>query len=168
MADGWKFDVDLFLEPWTFWRKCASWNSMKLHRQLMKWVHNTSIMICEPVNLPLKKSEWKPSVMKILSTSTSPSEIYGKINLPVEITTPSNLGPSIIYVIYAIYANIVFYLETSHKKLIFLQTVEVVKSRFIHIKWTHSLSQHLFHPQNRKSPTSVHTMSCKQYLCVCL
>ena len=47
----------------------------------------------------MKKSEWKPSVMKILSTSTSPSEIYGQINLPVEITTPSNLGPSTIHVL---------------------------------------------------------------------
>ena len=62
----------------------------------MKWVHITSITICEPVNLPVKKSEWKPSLMKILSTSTSPSKIYGQINLPVEITTPSNLGPSTI------------------------------------------------------------------------
>ena len=54
--------------------------------------------LCEPVKLPVKKSEWKPSVMKILSTSTSPSEIYGQINLPAEITTPSNLGPSTIHV----------------------------------------------------------------------
>ena len=32
----------------------------------MKWVHITSITICEPVNLPVKKSEWKPSVMEII------------------------------------------------------------------------------------------------------
>ena len=62
----------------------------------MKWVHIISIAICEPVNPPVKKSEWKPSVMEILLTSTSISEIYGQINIPVEITTPSNLGPSTI------------------------------------------------------------------------
>ena len=100
MADCWKLDVNLFLEPWTFWRKCASWNSMELHIDSKRnECTSTSITICEPVNLPVKESESKPSVMKILSTSTSPSEIYGQMNLPVEITTPSNLGPSTIYFI---------------------------------------------------------------------
>ena len=60
-------------------------------------MHITSITICGPINLPVKKSEWISPVMKILSTSTSPSEIYGQINIPVEIRTPSNLGPSTIY-----------------------------------------------------------------------
>ena len=59
----------------------------------MKLVHITSITICGPVNLPVRKPEWKSSVVKILSTSSSPSEIYSQINLPVEIWTTSNLGP---------------------------------------------------------------------------
>ena len=75
----------------------------------MKWVHITSITICEPINLPVKISEWKPSVMKILSTSTSPSEVYGQINLTVEITTPSNLGPSTISDGHAAVASVCLY-----------------------------------------------------------
>ena len=61
-----------------------------------KWNECTSLQLrfVSQLTSPVKISEWKPSVMKILSTSTSPSEIYGQINLTVEITTPSNLGPS--------------------------------------------------------------------------
>ena len=60
-----------------------------------KWNECTSLQL-RYVNLPVRKSEWKSSVMKVLSTSTSPSEIYGQINLHVEIRTPSNLGHSTI------------------------------------------------------------------------
>ena len=50
-----------------------------------------------PVNLPVKKSEWKSPAMKILSTSMSPSENYGQINIPIKNRTSSNLGPSTIH-----------------------------------------------------------------------
>ena len=78
-------------------------------------MHITSIAICEPVSLPVKKSELKPSVMKILSTSTSPSEIYGQINLPVEITTPSNLGPSTIHMLHTLYTC---YTHVTHNSML--------------------------------------------------
>ena len=63
----------------------------------MKWVHITSITICGPVNLPVKKSEWKSPVMKILSTLTSPSEIYGQINIPVQFRTFDHKWVSILW-----------------------------------------------------------------------
>ena len=67
---------DLILEPWTFLRKCAAeiaWNCID-----SQWNKCTSLQLrfVSLLTSQWRKSECKPSVIKIMSTSTSPSEIY--------------------------------------------------------------------------------------------
>ena len=65
----------------------------------MKWVHshhiNYDFWACQPPSEEIRVETFRDE--NIVNIDITFGNLYGQINLPVENTTPSNLGPSTIY-----------------------------------------------------------------------